>query len=134
MPWLGGMVDPSPIRSRLASSPQHLNERGRRLFASSGAPLSGSRKLTIIADGGSNGLRARLWKRELQRPANKLRLEITVHHSPPGTSKLDQGAYFTGIRVSNEDTAALIVRRDPFHGGWDYTIKPRKPRRDAVVL
>jgi len=29
----------------------------------------------------------RLWKRELQRLANELGLEIVVHHLPPGTSK-----------------------------------------------
>ncbi len=47
-----------------------------------------ARKLTITADGGgSNGSRVRLWKRELQRLANELGLEITVHHLPPGTSK-----------------------------------------------
>ena len=29
----------------------------------------------------------RLWKRELQRLANELGLDIVVHHLPPGTSK-----------------------------------------------
>ena len=44
--------------------------------------------LLITADcGGSNGARVRLWKRELQRLANELRLRITVCHLPPGTSK-----------------------------------------------
>jgi hypothetical protein len=37
--------------------------------------------------GGSNGSRVRLWKRELQRLANELGIEIAVHHLPPGTSK-----------------------------------------------
>lgn len=45
-------------------------------------------RLVITADGGgSNGSRVRLWKRELQRLANELGLEIEVHHLPPGTSK-----------------------------------------------
>jgi hypothetical protein len=44
--------------------------------------------LTITADGGgSNGSRVRLWKRELQRLADELGLDIHVHHLPPGTSK-----------------------------------------------
>jgi hypothetical protein len=48
----------------------------------------GARKLTITADGGgSNGSRVRLWKRELQKLANELGLQISVHHLPPGTSK-----------------------------------------------
>jgi Rhodopirellula transposase DDE domain len=45
-------------------------------------------RLTITADaGGSNGARLRLWKRELQRLADELGLEVAVHHLPPGTSK-----------------------------------------------
>ena len=44
--------------------------------------------LTITADcGGSNGVRVKLWKRELQRFANEAGLTVTVTHLPPGTSK-----------------------------------------------
>ncbi len=47
-----------------------------------------ARRLTITADcGGSNGVRVRLWKRELQRFADQTGLVITVAHLPPGTSK-----------------------------------------------
>ena len=45
-------------------------------------------RLMISADGGgSNGYRVRLWKVELQKLANELKLPITVCHLPPGTSK-----------------------------------------------
>jgi len=45
-------------------------------------------KLLITADcGGSNGVRVRLWKRELQALADALGIAITVCHLPPGTSK-----------------------------------------------
>jgi len=45
-------------------------------------------RLLITADcGGSNGVRVRLWKRELQVLADELRIAITVCHLPPGTSK-----------------------------------------------
>jgi hypothetical protein len=45
-------------------------------------------KLLITADcGGSNGVRVRLWKRELQNLANELGIAVTVCHLPPGTSK-----------------------------------------------
>ena len=45
-------------------------------------------RLPITADGGgSNGSRVRLWKRELQKLANELGLDIVVSHLPPGTSK-----------------------------------------------
>jgi hypothetical protein len=45
-------------------------------------------KLLITADsGGSNSARSRLWKIELQKLANELKIEIEVRHFPPGTSK-----------------------------------------------
>src|SRR5262249_56012868 len=45
-------------------------------------------ELLITADaGGSNGARVRLWKVELQKLADRLRLPISVCHFPPGTSK-----------------------------------------------
>ena len=47
-----------------------------------------ARRLMITADGGgSNGYRVRLWKVELQKLADELKLPITVCHLPPGTSK-----------------------------------------------
>ena len=45
-------------------------------------------RLLITADcGGSNGVRLRLWKRELQVLADELGIAISVCHLPPGTSK-----------------------------------------------
>jgi hypothetical protein len=47
-----------------------------------------ARRPVITADGGgSNGSRVRLCKRERQRLANELGIDIKVHHLPPGTSK-----------------------------------------------
>jgi len=45
-------------------------------------------RLLVCADaGGSNGYRIRAWKVELAKLAKETRLEITVCHYPPGTSK-----------------------------------------------
>ncbi len=45
-------------------------------------------RLLITADaGGSNGYRTRLWKAKIAEFAEKMGLEITVCHFPPGTSK-----------------------------------------------
>ena len=128
-------------------------------------------RLVITADGGgSNGSRVRLWKRELQRLADVLEIDIVVHHLPPGTSKwnkiehrlfsfitmnykaqplvsyrvivdlisatttktglavrceLDSNAYPKGIVVSDREMAALRIKRDEFHGEWNYIIQPR---------
>jgi hypothetical protein len=47
-----------------------------------------AKKLLITADGGgSNGSRSRLWKYSLQGLADKIGLQITMCHFPPGTSK-----------------------------------------------
>lgn len=47
-----------------------------------------AREIFITADaGGSNSYRSHVWKRELQRIADKSNLAIRVSHYPPGTSK-----------------------------------------------
>ena len=47
-----------------------------------------ARRLLITADGGgSNGHRVRLWRMELQKLADELKMTIQVCHFPPGTSK-----------------------------------------------
>ena len=153
----------------------------RRWWQDVGRPrYPAATRLVITADGGgSNGSRVRLWKRELQRLADELGIEITVHHLPPGTSKwnkiehrlfsyisqnwratplvsyrtivsligatttktglavrceMDHRAYPKGVRVSDEDMAALNIHRDPFHGEWNYTIKPHELIEHAIVL
>lgn len=57
------------------------NTIGKKLYP-------GKRDLLITSDGGgSNGVRNRLWKRELQRLTNETGLSVTVAHLPPATSK-----------------------------------------------
>lgn len=47
-----------------------------------------AKKIYITADcGGSNSRRSRLWKMELQKLADHLKINIHVSHFPPGTSK-----------------------------------------------
>ena len=61
----------------------------RRWWDSMGAAAyPQAKKLLITADsGGSNGVRVRQWKLELQKLADETGLEITICHLPPGTSK-----------------------------------------------
>jgi hypothetical protein len=61
----------------------------RRWWQDIGRPrYPNARRLVITADGGgSNGVRIRLWKSELQRLANGWGIDVEVHHLPPGTSK-----------------------------------------------
>ena len=128
-------------------------------------------QLLITADaGGSNGVRVRLWKVELQRLADETGLQITVCHFPPGTSKwnkiehrlfsyisqnwrgqplrshevvvnliantttrqglkvrarLDTNQYPSGVKVTDDELAAVSLKPDKFHGEWNYSIRPR---------
>jgi hypothetical protein len=137
-----------------------------------------AKRLVITADGGgSNGFRLRLWKRELQRLANELGIDIAVSHFPPGTSKwnkiehrlfsfisqnwrarplvsyrvivntiaatttqsglsvhceLDSSRYPKAIVVTDKEFAAIKIKRDKFHGEWNYTISPNH-RSDRAV-
>ncbi len=41
------------------------------------------------------------------------------------TAVKESHIYPTGIKVSDEDMAALNIMREPFHGDWNYTIRPQ---------
>jgi Rhodopirellula transposase DDE domain len=41
-------------------------------------------------------------------------------------SSLDTNLYPAGITVSDADMATLQLERDPFHGEWNYTIRPHR--------
>ena len=79
--WVSVGVDHDTAAFAVQSIRRWWQQIGRRRYPS-------ARRLTITADGGgSNGVRVRLWKRELQALANELGIDIEVHHLPPGTSK-----------------------------------------------
>jgi Rhodopirellula transposase DDE domain len=40
-------------------------------------------------------------------------------------SDLDRNVYPAGVKVSDEQMAELRLRRDPFHGDWNYSLLPR---------
>jgi transposase len=50
---------------------------------------------------------------------------LTVH------SELDTDTYPAGIKVSDREVAAIDLRRDKFHGDWNYTLHPRAPLHTA---
>jgi len=43
--------------------------------------------------------------------------------------QLDKGRYPTDIEISDEQLTTINIHRDPFHGDWNYTIRPNKHRR-----
>jgi hypothetical protein len=50
--------------------------------------------------------------------ATTTRTGLTVH------AELDPGSYPDGVKVSNEQMAALPISRHAFHGDWNYTLCP----------
>ncbi len=57
------------------------NKAGKKLYPT-------KTELLVTSDGGgSNGVKNRLWKKELQQLSNETGLSITVNHLPPATSK-----------------------------------------------
>lgn len=51
---------------------------------------------------------------------------LTVHCT------LDPGTYPKGITVSDAEMAAINIKRDDFHGDWNYTISPRLLDQAAI--
>jgi hypothetical protein len=41
------------------------------------------------------------------------------------TCELDRSVYPTGVKVSKREMEGINLRRDAFHGEWNYTISPR---------
>jgi hypothetical protein len=127
--------------------------------------------ILITADGGgSNGVRNRLFKSELQKLVNEIKVPITLAHFPRAMSKwnviehqlfsyisinwrakpltslavilelishtttksgltvtamADTNKYQTGIKISNKEFNALNIKKDDFHGDWNYVISPQ---------
>ncbi len=42
-------------------------------------------------------------------------------------SELDTASYRPGIKVSDKDVSEINLRRDKFHGDWNYEVHPQKP-------
>jgi len=42
------------------------------------------------------------------------------------TAVKDSNTYPTGLKVSDDELAALNLYRESFHGEWNYTIKPQE--------
>lgn len=48
-------------------------------------------------------------------------------------AELDSGEYPTGIRVNDDEIAALPITRHRFHGDWNYTLHPQRPTDTATT-
>lgn len=163
--WVNVGIDADTAEFAVESIRQWWRRLGKKKYSKAGA-------LMICADsGGSNAHRSHLWKRELQKLANQLKITISVCHFPPGTSKwnkiehrlfsyitmnwrghplvsyetvinliastktktglqvkarLDKKTYEKGIKVPKKELDLINIKRDKFHGEWNYSISPQK--------
>jgi Rhodopirellula transposase DDE domain len=79
--WVSVGIDHDTAAFAVATIGRWWEQSGRARYPAA------TRLLITAEGGGSNGVRTRLWKRELQRLADATGLAITVCHFPPGTSK-----------------------------------------------
>jgi transposase len=49
-------------------------------------------------------------------------------------AQLDTAAYPVGRKISDQEVAAVDLRRDSFHGEWNYTILPREATESGKVI
>ena len=47
---------------------------------------------------------------------------------PRVRAELDENVYDAGIKVTDEELAAVAIERDEFHGEWNYRLRPRVRR------
>ena len=81
MGWVSVGVDHDTAAFAVATIGRWWKSMGKQAYPE-------AKRVLITADsGGSNGMRVRLWKLELQKLADETGLRITVCHFPPGTSK-----------------------------------------------
>lgn len=79
--WINVGIDHDTAAFAVESIRQWWNYMGKKEYQK-------AKTILITADaGGSNGVRNRLWKWELQKLANEINKSIFVSHFPPGTSK-----------------------------------------------
>lgn len=79
--WVSVGIDHDTAEFAVESIRRWWREMGSAVYPN-------ARRLLITADcGRANGNRVRLWRRELQKLADELRMTIRVCHFPPGTSK-----------------------------------------------
>lgn len=89
--------------------------------------------LMITADcGGSNGYRVKLWKFELQKLANEIKMNIEVHHFPPGTSKWNKIEHrmfsvisrnWRGIPLANLETIIQLIGNTKTKNGLEIKVE-----------
>ena len=79
--WVSVGISSNTAEFAVTSIRSWWQEMGRQVYPD-------AKELLITADGGgSNGSRVGLWKKELRKLSDELKLEINVCHFPPGTSK-----------------------------------------------
>jgi len=44
-------------------------------------------------------------------------------------AEIDEGEYPKGVKITDAQMAQISLVPDKFHGDWNYTIKPRTPKR-----
>ena len=104
--WVNVGVDHDTPAFAVESIARWWNCMGKRVYPDAA-------ELLITADGGgSNASRARLWKLELQRFADRSGLSVSVSHFPPGTSKWNKIEHRLFCHVTENWRGRPLVDRE----------------------
>ena len=104
--WVSVGVDHDTVEFAVESLRRWWRNMGSRVYPQ-------ARRLLITADGGgSNRIRCRLWKVELQRLADEIGFPISVCHFPPGTSKWNKIEHRMFCHITENWRGRPLVSRE----------------------
>ena len=103
--WVSAGVNHDTAEFAVNTIRRWLNSVGRARYPA-------AERLMINADcGGSNGVRVRLWKVELQKLADETGMKLEVCHYPPGTSKWNKIEHRMFCHISENWRAEPLTSR-----------------------
>ncbi len=150
---LGAQRSFRAIARQLRRAPWTISRAVERNGGRAGYPEA--KKPVINADcGGSNGVRVRLWKVELQKLADETGRTLQIHHYPPGTSKWNKIEYrlfchitqnWSGRPLTDRMTVVELIGATTTKAGlrvkcaidertYQKGIKVSKPEMDALNI
>jgi transposase len=104
--WVSVGVDHDTAEFAVATLERWWREMGKRAYPN-------ATQLLVTADGGgSNAPRTRLWRVELQRFADATRLDVSVSHFPPGTSKWNKIEHRLFSQITQNWRGRPLVSRE----------------------
>ena len=124
------VVNHKDIQRRFRSLSPFLDERMRRLVAAAESAAIGYGGVSAVARVTGVRLFSFISQNWRGKPLTSHEIIINLIAATTTTtglavkSKLDSNIYPAGVKVSDQQMAQLKLRRDRFHGDWNYKLLP----------